>query len=141
MAGRELLQRVLGVGGRPPEDRVSVCPLPVQSPAAVRALLDGADLVVPAFGYRPTVVPMLDARGRAVSLAAGTPDAPLVDARCRLRDARGEVIPGAYGIGLASGYVPRGASLGGEPSFRGQTNGLWLYQHDVGRLLLGELMA
>jgi hypothetical protein len=40
-------------------------------------------------------------------------------------------VPGLMGIGLASGYLPEG-----EASFRGHTNGVWLYQNDTGATLL-----
>ena len=52
----------------------------------------------------------------------------------------GAPVPGAFGIGLAAGYVPSG-QLGGERSFRGQANGLWLWQNDVGRIIVDQLLA
>ena len=48
-------------------------------------------------------------------------------------------MPGLFGIGLGAGFVPRGR-LGGEASFRGQANGLWLWQHDVGSLIIDAVM-
>jgi hypothetical protein len=56
-----------------------------------------------------------------------------------LRDAAGQVVPGAYGIGLAAGFVPWGA-LGGEPSFRGNANGLWLWQNNVGQMIVDAVL-
>jgi hypothetical protein len=67
--------------------------------------------------------------------AQRTPRAPLVDGQCRVLDESGAPLPGLFGIGLAAGFVPRGA-LGGEPSFAGQVNGLWLWQTDVGHLIV-----
>jgi hypothetical protein len=49
------------------------------------------------------------------------------------------VVPGAYGIGLAAGFVPWGA-LGGEPSFRGNANGLWLWQNNVGQMIVDAVL-
>ena len=46
---------------------------------------------------------------------------------------------GLYGIGLAAGFVPWGA-LGGEKSFIGQANGLWLWQNDIGQMILDQLL-
>jgi hypothetical protein len=37
-----------------------------------------------------------------------------------------------FSLGLASGYVPT-LRMGGEASFVGQQNSLWLYQNDVGQ--------
>ena len=58
----------------------------------------------------------------------------LVDDEARVIDDRGRIVPGLFGIGLASGYVPAG-----EPSFRGHTNGVWLYQHDTGEKVLQQV--
>jgi hypothetical protein len=49
-------------------------------------------------------------------------------------------VPGAYGIGLSAGFVPWGP-LGGEASFTGQANGLWLWQNDVGQMIVDQLLA
>jgi predicted oxidoreductase len=55
-------------------------------------------------------------------------------------DADDRPVPGVYGIGLAAGFVPWG-KLGGEPSFRGAANGLWLWQNDVGQMILDQVLA
>jgi hypothetical protein len=55
-------------------------------------------------------------------------------------DANGNPLPHLFAIGLASGFVPYG-KLGGEPSFRGQANGLWLWQSDVGGLIVDAILA
>jgi hypothetical protein len=36
---------------------------------------------------------------------------------------------------LATGFVPKGR-LGGEESFKGQANSLWLWQHDIGAMVV-----
>ena len=64
----------------------------------------------------------------------------MVDGLCRVLDASEQPIPGLFGIGLAAGFVPRG-KLGGEASFRGQANGLWLWQHDVGSLIVNAVLS
>jgi hypothetical protein len=45
-----------------------------------------------------------------------------------------------FAIGLAAGFVPHG-KLGGEPSFRGQANGLWLWQSDVGGMIVDAIFS
>ncbi len=81
-------------------------------------------------------LPILDVDGAQIPLFAGTgPKAPLVDKRCRVMDSRGNPIAGLFGIGLAAGFVPHG-KLGGEPSFVGQANGLWLWQNDIGSIIV-----
>lgn len=100
--------------------------------AVVTAALDAADLIVVALGYRPCPIRLLDENGAAIELSTG--EAPLVDDMSRVLRRDGGVVDGVWAIGLASGFRTAGA-LGGEPSFRGQTNGLWLWQHGVGRTI------
>ena len=163
---RELVMQARGIGGRPPEPRVRLHRLgasrksPDGSPkrevtespepegfaagfaddaGAVR-LLDGAALVIAALGYRPRALPVYGHNGQPVTLLSQTgPQQPLVDGQCRVLDGDGRPVPGLFGIGLGAGFVPRGR-LGGEASFRGQANGLWLWQHDVGSLIIDAVM-
>jgi len=132
---RELVMQARGIGGRPPEPRLRLHHVQPDDAEAAR-LIDGADLVVAALGYRPRALPVFGRDGAPIRLLAQTgPQMAMVDGQCRILDADSVPIPGLFGIGLAAGFVPRGA-LGGEASFRGQANGLWLWQHDVGSLII-----
>jgi len=95
--------------------------------------------VVGALGYRPHGLPLFDANGQPIALAyrAGR---PMVDRHCRILDDRDRPVPNAYGIGLSAGFVPWGR-LGGEKSFQGQANGLWLWQNDVGQMIVEQLLG
>ena len=95
----------------------------------VRSVLDDADVVVAALGYRPNALKLYDVSGLPIDLSTGAE--PLVDGSSRVRARDGRIVEGVWAIGLAAGFRTGGA-LGGEPSFSGQTNGLWLWQHDVG---------
>ncbi|VVT04784.1 Aminotransferase DegT [Sphingomonas sp. EC-HK361] len=138
LEARELVLRLLGVDGRASEPRVAAHRID-DDHAKARALIDDADLVIAALGYRPHALPVEGTDGTPVTLAAHY-GAPMVDRHCRVTDAAGQPIPGLYGIGLAAGFVPWG-SLGGEASFRGQANGLWLWQNDVGLMIVDQVMA
>ncbi len=112
---------------------------PVTGPlAGAREVIAGADLVIAALGYRPRALPVERVGGLPLRLAADEGKA-LVDRHCRVLDADGEAVPGLYGIGLAAGFVPWG-KLGGEASFVGQANGLWLWQNDVGMMIVDQLI-
>jgi hypothetical protein len=138
---RDLLRRIWGTGGAPTEDRVRLLRLDRAAGAEVPALLADAAVIIPAFGYRPLTVPVLDETGHEVALQAAAPGPrPLVDAGCRILDAAGAPVPGLFGIGLASGFA-LDAPLGGEPSFTGQTNGLWLYQNGIGQRIVDHLLT
>ena len=137
---RELIMRARGIGGRAPEPRLQLHRLGVDDAASLQ-LLDDADLVIAALGYRPRALPVFDQAGKRVTLQAETsPRARLVDNQCRVLDAKGKPLPHLFAIGLAAGFVPHG-KLGGEPSFRGQANGLWLWQSDVGGLIVDAISS
>ena len=138
---RELLMRARGLGGRAPEPRLRLQMTGAQPDAATIDMLDGADLIVAALGYRPRLVPCLDIDGAPLALRGNT-DAmvPLVDDACRIVDGAGEPWPGLFALGLANGFVPSGA-FGGEASFVGQANGLWLWQTDVGGMVVDQICA
>ncbi len=137
---RELIMRARGIGGRPPEPRLRLHRLGVDDAASL-ALLDNADLVIAALGYRPRALPVFDEAGEQVTLQSETgPQARLVDDLCRVMDFNGRPLPNLFAIGLAAGFVPHG-KLGGEASFRGQANGLWLWQNDVGALIADAVLS
>ena len=137
---REMIMQVRGIGGRAPEKRLKLHRLQPNDAVAAE-ILDAADLVVAAIGYRPRGVPVFDVAGEPVELLSDTsPNAPLVDHQCRIVNSSGAPLPGLFGIGLAAGFMPSGA-LGGEPSFSGQANGLWLWQNDVGMLIVDAVLA
>ena len=137
---RELLMRIRGIGGRAAEARVSLQQC-TSKDAAVLPRIDAAHVVIAAFGYRPNALPLFDRRHRSIPLFAGTsPSAPLVDGECRVLKEDGQPLPNVYGIGLAAGYKPRG-KFGGEPSFAGQANGLWLWQNGIGSIIAHALLA
>lgn len=140
LEARELILRILGVGGRVADPRLHAHRIAGDQDAQAAATLDHADIVIGALGYRPHALPLFDADGTRVALAAHAPGRPrLVDQQCRVIDAEGRPVANAYGIGLAAGFVPMGA-LGGERSFKGKANGLWLWQNAVGQLIVGHLL-
>lgn len=135
LESRELVMAARGIGGRPSEPRLKLHRLGVGSDHIARSIIDSADLVIAALGYRPRALPVLAVSGEPIRLHAEGPGSqPLVDGQCRILDIAGEPIPGLLGVGLAAGFVSREA-VGGEPSFSGQTNGLWQWQNDVGAII------
>lgn len=139
LEARDLVQRMLGIDGRAPDPRVALHQVAAGDDAVARQAIADADLVVAALGYRPRAFALEDSGGARIALAADR-GAAMVDSECRVLGASGAPVPGLYGIGLAAGFVPSGG-LGGEKSFRGQANGLWLWQNDVGRLIVDAALA
>jgi hypothetical protein len=129
---RELMKKVLRVGGREGESRLNLHMITADNDAETAQILDQAHVIVAAMGYRPRSISVFDAEGKPWKLQSQTDEmVPMVDRSSRILDERGRQMPGLYGTGLASGFVPRGR-FGGEPSFKGQANSLWLWQHDIG---------
>ncbi len=139
LESRELVLRMLSLGGRTPDPRVTSHRIGGDTDQTARAIIADADLVVGALGYRPRAVPLLGLDGEPLALAHHE-GRPMVDRHCRILAADGMPVPGAYGIGLSAGFVPWG-KLGGEASFRGQANGLWLWQNDVGQMIVDQLLG
>ena len=140
LEARALVVRLLGINGSPPEPRVRLHRIAGEEDLEAARIMDEADLVIAALGYRPLAIPLRDSDGEHLPIAAELPHHPsMVDGACRVTGMDGMPVPGLYGIGLAAGFVPHGP-LGGEPSFRGQANGLWLWQNDVGQLIVEQLL-
>lgn len=134
---RELVRRQLGLAGTP-DRRLRLHRIAPGRDEAALALLREADLVIAALGYRPRALRLEEADGRPIMLRAAT--GAMVDGACRIVRADGSPVPDAWGIGLAAGFRPTGA-LGGEESFTGQVNGLWLWQNGVGEMIVDQLLA
>ena len=139
LEARDLVVRMLGIDDRVPDPRVALHRIAGDDDDAARTIVRDADLVIAALGYRPHALPVHGEDGTPIALAA-TSGAPMVDRHCRVRAADGSAIPGLYGIGLAAGFVPWGP-LGGEASFTGQANGLWLWQNDVGSMIVDQVLG
>jgi hypothetical protein len=137
---REMIMQVRGIGGRTAEPRLRLHLLNEETCEQARHLLNEADLIVAGLGYRPRALQVYDHDDTPLPLMAEN-DAmrPMVDEECRILDASGTPIESLYGIGLASGFVPKGA-LGGEQSFQGQANSLWLWQHDQGLKIVNAVL-
>ncbi|MFZ5779441.1 MAG: hypothetical protein ACOY4R_04425 [Pseudomonadota bacterium] len=131
--GREIWRRIARRPETLPEPRVAVLRLQDHSPEELRRMIEEAALVVPCFGYHSSTLPVFDASGERLALQADTGGIAVED-HCRLLASDGTSLHNLFGIGLGTGYrLP--ASMGGEPSFNGQANSLWLYHNDIGEII------
>jgi hypothetical protein len=141
LEARDLLMAVRGIGGRPPEDRLRLHQVGARPDLAALEILDEADVVIAALGYRAHALPLLGASGRRLDVFADDTGAqPLVDSECRVIDRKGRPIDGLLAIGLGTGFFSR-ELVGGELSFSGQTNSLWQWQNAVGGLIARQIQA
>lgn len=134
---RDLMRRAFGLGGSTPDPRLQLIKLEEERFEEANRILEEADLIVAALGYRPRALPLFDRNGERFSLLADF-EGPLVDARSRVLDAVRRPVPSVFAMGLAAGYPL--ANIHGEASFTGQANGLALWQSDIGEELVSQLL-
>jgi hypothetical protein len=136
---RDVVMAARGMGGRTPDKRLRLLQLEQKTMCEARALLDGADMIIAAMGYRPRALPVIDVHKRPIPLLAQAINSnSLVDDQCRVLSATGEALAGLFGIGLASG-IPHTPEIGGETNFTGQINSLWLWQHLLGLRIVKQV--
>ncbi|ADW71516.1 DegT/DnrJ/EryC1/StrS family aminotransferase [Granulicella tundricola] len=137
---RELIMSVRGIGGRPPEPRVRLQLISPEKSFQCQKLLDEADVIIAAMGYLPRALPIFDEKNQPIALMLERNGSNrLVDAYCRVLDQHGAAISGLFAIGLAAGHPPD-RELGGEATFEGQINSLWLWQHALGNRIVSQVL-
>jgi hypothetical protein len=104
-----------------------------------RQVLSEAELTVVASGFEANLPPIRHADGTPFTAAADS-TGTVVTAAGHLVDARGTVHPELLAYGLGAGLAAS-AEVGGEPSYRRRADGVWLYQHDIGDIVLNDLLA
>ncbi len=136
---KQLYRRIAGIGGAPAEPRVRVSTLPSTAADWQALPIDWPNLalVVFATGYVQPTLPIRNAQGRAVPLH-GHYTERYVDQSSRVLDAFGAPIPGLFATGFTTGFSPV-EMLGGEPSYAGKENSVWLCQHLLGEALFNAL--
>ena len=136
MDGRQLYIRMLGLNNQRVEERVRLN-LFDDHDRDIEKDLKEAGLVILAFGYTFNMLPLYDKKQCRVQFLGEATD-HWVNQNCEMVNERGNVIPGLFAMGLATGFIPSGA-LGGEPSFSGQTNGIWYYQNILAEQIIHHL--
>ncbi|RPF29770.1 hypothetical protein EDD96_6313 [Streptomyces sp. Ag109_G2-6] len=134
----ELARAALGLPGAAPAPvRLLRAGDPQDTEAAHKALAE-ADVIVMANGFEADLPPLGHADGTPLVPATG-PTGTLVTDRGHLVDVHGTAHPRLLAYGLGAGLAPS-ADIGGEPSYTRRADGVWLYQHDIGEIVLDDLM-
>ena len=96
-----------------------------------------ARLLVACLGYGPEL-PALSRDGGPLHLrsARGALDTGTDGV---MRDTGGAAVPGLFAFGLGAGLRPS-PEVGGEPSYQGRLDGVWIYQHDAGGRVLRAVL-
>ncbi|MFD5417091.1 FrbG [Streptomyces sp. NPDC127069] len=134
----ELARAALGLPGAGPAPvRLLRAGDPEDTEAARKALAE-ADVIVMANGFEADLPPLGHADGTPLTPATG-PTGTVVTDRGHLVDAEGTAHPRLLAYGLGAGLAPS-ADIGGEPSYTRRADGVWLYQHDIGEIVLDDLL-
>lgn len=139
-AARELYRRVTLAPGTAPERRIRLFAATAKSTSECWPI-DWSRLgaVIFATGYKLREVPIFDIDGAEIPLL-GTFTGRYVDTRSQMLRSDGRLIPNIYSVGAATGYLPQ-SEFGGETSFMGRENSIWLCQHGLGKRLAECLLS
>ncbi|WP_336354306.1 hypothetical protein [Pseudomonas atacamensis] len=92
-----------------------------------------SDLLIHSTGYQARLVPLLDVDGTALKLQHDD-FGLLTNAQLNPVTCEGRVLENFHTFGLGAG-IKTGGDSGGEESFRGRIDGVWVYQHVVPGLI------
>ncbi|HYG97016.1 MAG TPA: hypothetical protein VD741_07890 [Solirubrobacterales bacterium] len=134
---RDLAREVLGHAA-PGRQADTVSCLSLLAGEEVGAALERADLVVSATGYDARLPELLTAGGEPLHLLRREVGLA-VSAEAEVLDADGRPIPELLAYGLGAGLAPS-VTVGGEPSASTRADGVWLYHHDVGGVVLDRIL-
>lgn len=126
--------------GRTPDQTVEIVPvrLSEHSDESVARYLQGACMTVACLGYQANLPPVLDTRDREIPLQNSARGME-IDEQGRALTADGRPVPGLFVYGIGSRLLKRSDAIGGEPSFRGSADGVWLYHNHGGAVILDAL--
>jgi hypothetical protein len=135
---RELAREVFGlIPGGQASRWVSCLSLRDAYAEAVVDILENADLIVSAIGYDAALPELQDVDGEPIM----TRDGPVgldVSRAGEIVDNKGASLPALTAYGLGAGLASS-RMVGGEPSASTRADGVWLYQHDIGDLMLERI--
>jgi len=137
MDGRSLYMRMKGMIKGETEERVKYS-FEIESKQEFIDDIESSSLVIQALGYSFNILPVFDENGNLLDFK-GKENGRWVNDLCQLLVSNNEAVSNLYAQGLATGFIPSG-SLGGEPSFRGQTNGIWYYQNLLSEIILNQVL-
>lgn len=128
--------------GRMPEHDVEIHWLPLKSsnPAMITQALHEAPAVIACMGYQAHLPPVVNDKGMDIPLC-NWPRGVEVDETGRIMTVFQGPMQGLYAIGLGSTLLRRSDAIGGELSFQGVADGVWLYHNHGGGVILRALQS
>ncbi len=137
----DVAKSILKTGGMPEHDvEIHWMPLKLTDQATITTTLRQAPAVIACMGYQANLPPLIDDLGGDIPLC-NWPRGVEVDESGRVMTVCQGPLQGLYAIGIGSTLLRRSEAIGGEPSFRGVADGVWLYHNHGGRVILDTLMS
>lgn len=126
--------------GKAPNQSVEVVSVPLHETPAdiVRRHLKQASAVIACLGYQANLPPVIDHWKREIALQ-NTPRGLEIDNDGRALLADGQPLDGLFVYGIGSRLLKRSEAIGGERSFQGSADGVWIYQNHGGAVILNAL--
>ena len=128
--------------GRTPDHDVDIHWLPLKStsPKVISRTLREAPAVIACMGYQANLPPIVNSNNIAIPLC-NWPRGVEVDELGQVMTVFQGPMHGMFAIGIGSTLLRRSDAIGGEPSFRGSADGVWLYHNHGGGVILNALKS
>ncbi|MBP2498972.1 hypothetical protein ABID82_006543 [Methylobacterium sp. PvP062] len=110
-----------------------------QHSSRVRQLVHDSAYLIPAFGYKPNIIPYIDARGNRTEFLCDR-HGLITDEQCQVLTRSGLPIKGLYSFGIGAG-MRSSPDVGGEASFNGRIIGVWQFHHSMGDVVVQSILA
>ncbi len=121
-------------------DLVPMTTLAVRDHPTLLRRLDQAPIIVPALGYQANLPPLVGPDSEAIRLQ-NNPTGLNVDPTGRPLLLSGAPLADFHAFGLGSRLLTASVDIGGEPSFKGSADGVWLYQNQGAQMLLKGILG
>ena len=136
----DVAKSILKTGHMPEHDvEIHWMPLKSTAPDVITQALRQAPAVIAAMGYQANLPPVVDAQSVDIPIC-NWPRGIEVDEIGSVKTVCQGSLAGLYAIGIGSTLLRRSEAIGGEPSFNGVADGVWLYHNHGGGVILNALI-
>jgi hypothetical protein len=122
------------------EKRVALFSMSEISQEQYEEWLIESSIVIPAFGYISHTLPICNAQGELIDLKLNHLGGVVMDEKSHPQSVAGEKVENLYHMGLMSDKCFQ-SDLGGEASYKGKIDGVWLYQNVIGKKVLDSILG
>lgn len=106
--------------------------------AIIQNYLTKTDKIITCFGYEPNLPIFLNKDDSVFSLKLRGLGV-FVDSNGGIYKENGKALNNMYAFGIGAG-LSRSKEIGGELSFQGRVDGVWLYHNDIGKRVLNDVL-